>query len=61
MNIIQINEMMIKIGDFDKKIPYASGLVTPTVLSKKISAVENIILDTSSFLIQKLVSLKKTF
>ena len=53
--------MMIKIGDFDKKIPYASGLVTPTVLSKKISAVENIILDTSSFLIQKLVSLKKTF
>ena len=37
-----------KIGDVDKKIPDASGLVTTTVLNTKISKVTNKIPDTSN-------------
>ena len=52
------NSVEKKIGDADKKVPDASGLVTTTVLNSKISKVKNKIPNTSNLVITTVLNTK---
>ena len=66
-NLIHINQyntdkqnLEKKIGDVDKKIPYASNFMTNTVFNIKISEVENKISNTSNLLSANVLNTKNS-
>ena len=66
-NLIHINQyntdkqnLEKKIGDVDKKIPYASNFMTSTVFNIKISEVENKISNTSNLLSANVLNTKNS-